>query len=32
VTDYNWIKEAIIEAYDNMAWGEMLDEMARTML
>jgi hypothetical protein len=32
MTDYNWLKDAIIEAYDNMAWGEILDEMARKLV
>jgi hypothetical protein len=32
VSEHNWLKAAIIEAYDNMAWGEMLDEIARRVL
>lgn len=32
MTPINWRREELIEEYDNMAWGEMLDEIVKTML
>lgn len=32
MTPINWRREELIEAYDNMAWGEILDQIFRKVM